>query len=119
VVVVKNKLKNMIKLRSRLTVYVPSTKNVKESIDNEKYVDNCAKMLSEYFGGATSTPAIGYWLSESHDVVKEKTVMVFAYANDSDLDKHIDDVVSWCEKLKKELSQEAIALEVNGDMYFI
>lgn len=113
------KLLNAFKLSSKLTVYIPATANVNEAIDNKEYVDQCATLLSDYFGGATSTPALGYWTSAEAGLVKENTTLVFAYCGDSDLAEHLDKVVDFCENLKKELSQEAIALELNGEMYFI
>lgn len=114
-----SKLQNMIELSSRLTVYVPSTINVNEKINNKKYVDATASLLSSFFGGATSTNAQGYWISPSIGLVREKSTMVFAYCNESSLESHIDDVVTHCEELKRELRQDAIALEINGKMYFI
>ena len=117
---IKNaKLKNMIELSSRLTIYVPSTININEEIDTTKQINETASKLSELFGGATSTAASGYWLSPSAGLVKENTTMIFAYCREAELEKYLDDVIAHCEKLKQELSQDAIALELNGKMYFI
>ena len=113
------KLMNMFKLSSKVTVYIPSTKNINETINNTEHVNNCASLLSECFGGATSTPALGYWMSNTVGLVKESTTMVFAYASDTDLQTNIEKVITFCENLKVELSQDAIALEINGEMYFI
>jgi len=115
----KKELKNMFKLSSKVTVYIPATININKEIDNTPYVDRCATLLSDCFGGATSTPALGYWTSPTAGLVKEKTVMVFAYASDSDLQEKIEQVIDFCEELKSELTQDAIAMEINGDMYFI
>lgn len=52
-------------------------------------------------------------------LVKEKTTMVFAYASEKDLRNKLDQVIDLCEDLKKEMTQDAIALEVNGEMFFI
>lgn len=71
------KLKNMFKLSSKVIVYIPSTINITEEIDNTKHVNECAGLLSDCFGGATSTTAIGYWQSATAGLVKEKTTMVF------------------------------------------
>ena len=76
-------------------------------------------MLAGFFGGATSTEAAGYWISPSAGLVSEKSTMIFAYCSEADLDKYINNVVEYCEKLKTELKQDAIALELNGKMYFI
>ena len=113
------KLLNAFKLSSKLTVYIPSTNNINEPIDNTQYVNTCASLLSKCFGGATSTPALGYWLSPSTGLVKENTTMVFAYCAEKDLQNNLDKVVEYCEQLKQILSQDAIALEINGEMYFI
>jgi hypothetical protein len=112
------KLANAFKLSSKITLYVPATIHEKE-VDNTAFVDDAAKLFSACFGGSTSTPALGYWLSGSVGLIKEKTTIVFAYCNDSDLQANIDKVVTFCENLKTDLQQEAIALEINGEMYFI
>ena len=45
--------------------------------------------------------------------------MVFAYCKDQDLEEKIDIIITELETLKTELKQEAIAMEINGEMYFI
>ena len=98
---------------------MPATNGVDTATDNTAQVKRVASALSEYFGGATSTPALGYWLSPVAGLVAENTTVVFAYASDADLQQHIEEVVSLCEELKNEMGQEAVALEINGEMYFI
>lgn len=115
----KNALSALIPLKSKITVYVPATVNVDTSIDNTPYVERVARTLSNAFGGATATPAAGYWVSNDGALVAEKTTMVFAYCSTDDAEKYIDDIVGLCYSLKKEMAQEAIALEYNGNMYFI
>lgn len=112
-------LKQCLKLSSKVTVYVPATQGVNAATDNKEQVKATAALLSECFGGATSTPALGYWLSPVAGLVAETTTVVFAYANDAALQQNIGRVVDYCEKLKGEMGQEAVALEINGDMYFI
>ncbi len=113
------KLKNMFKLSSKITVYIPSTMDIDKTIDNSAYVDAAATLLSNCFGGATSTNALGYWTSPTKGLVKEKSTMVFAYCTTDDLNEHIEKVVDFCEAMKAELKQDAVALELNGEMYFI
>lgn len=112
------RLKNIFKLSSKITLYIPSTKEVNREIDNAEHVEQAAKLLSWLFGGSTSTPGLGYWISNK-GLVREKVDLVFAYASEKDLKEKIDQVVDYAERLKKELSQESIALEINGEMYFI
>lgn len=110
------KLEKLFTLSHKVTVYVPSTMDINKEIDNAEYVDEVATLLSSLFGGATSSQAIGYWNSQTAGLVKEKTVIVFAFAES--LEK-IDLVIDKCEELKEKLKQDAIALEIDGQMYFI
>lgn len=113
------KLQNMFKLSSKVTVYVPTTKDINVVCDTSEWVDACATLLSNCFGGATSTETLGYWTSPTAGLVKEKSIMVFAYCSDADLQDKIETVLDFCEAMKAELGQDAIALEINGEMYFI
>ena len=113
------KLKNMFKLSSKITVYIPSTVDINQTTNTQKYIDNCAVLLAENFGGATSCETLGYWVSPKAGLVKERSTMVFAYCSDKDLQEKTDNIVDFCEKMKTELKQDAIALEINGEMYFI
>ena len=54
------RLKNVFSLSSKVTVYVPATININKEIDNKEFVDRAATLLSDCFGGATSTDALGY-----------------------------------------------------------
>lgn len=114
-----SKLQNLVKLSSKVTVYIPSTTDIDKPIDNTPYVDGVASKLSAMFGGATSTPALGMWVSPTAGLVKEHTTIVYAYCTDADLQEHIEQVIEICENLKTELKQDAISLEINGEMYFI
>ena len=114
-----NRLKAMFSLKSKITVYIPATVNINETIDNTEFVNKAATLLSECFGGATSTEALGYWVSDTAGLVKENTTRVFAYAGEDDLKKNLDKVIDFCQDLKTEMKQDAVALELNGEMFFI
>ena len=113
------KFKNLISLNHRICVYVPSTQGVSTQADNSKYVEATAELLSNCFGGATSTQAIGYWISDNEGLVKEHPVLVYAYAKEEDFIQYIDLIIDFCNQLKEDLQQEAISLEVDNQLYFI
>lgn len=113
------KLKQLFKLSSKVTIYVPATAAVDQAVDNTEQVRETAALLSRLFGGATSTPALGYWLSPAVGLVAENTTVVFAYASDAALQEHIGEVVEHCEHIKTAMGQEAVAMEINGEMYFV
>lgn len=114
-----SRLEKLFTLSHKITVYVPATMNDENgahAIDNTKYVDQIASILSENFGGATSTDAIGFWFSDSRGLERENTRLVFAFAESFD---NINPIIDWCEWLKSELNQDAIAIELDNVIYFI
>ena len=75
---INKKLEKLQPLRHRVAVYVPGTNGVNTAADNARYVQMAAATLSNLFGGATATPAIGYWMSDAAVLVEEKTPLVYA-----------------------------------------
>lgn len=114
------KLKNAIKLSHRVAVYVPS--RTEQGGAAESFADEAATLLSGLFGGATSSDAVGYWVHDSGplvgSLVRESVRLVFAYA-EALTEESVDAVVALCEKIKREAQQEAVALEIDGELYLI
>lgn len=114
-----NKLEGKIVLENTVKVYVPSTVNVdKVMVDNSKFVDVALAEMSEAFGGATSQNGVGCWMSERLGLVKENVTIVYSYV-DKLTDDTINKVVGLAEWIKAEMSQEAVAIEINGKGYLI
>lgn len=112
-------LKNCICLGSIVKIYVPSTYNINENLDCSAWIDKTLTFLAEKFGGATASEALGAWLSLEKGLVKERITVVFAYTTSNDLSENINSVYDFCIEMKEKLKQESIALEVNGELYFV
>lgn len=112
-------LKHCIKLSSSIKIFVPSTINVNEIADTQKNVDKTLRFLSSICGGATASNALGTWISSSGELVKEGVTLVIAYTNQSVLEANIEHIIDFCIAMKIELTQEAIAMEINNELYFI
>ena len=106
-------------LNSKVAIYVPSTMNVNETCDNTEYVKNTIKQLSTWFGGATATPAIGGWVSAAGEVVVENVSIVYAFCTTEQLQAHAEGIIALCESIKHEMGQEAVTLEINGQVKFV
>lgn len=112
-------LKFKFDLDSKVAIYVPSTLNVNEQTDNTAQVMNIIRKLSTLFGGATASDAVGGWVSESGETVIEKVKIVYSFCTSDQLKEHISTIIEICEDLKREMSQEAITLEINGQVKFV
>lgn len=112
-------LDKLFVLASKVTVFVPATVHTDKASSNAAQVKATAELLTQLFGGATSSAAIGYWKSAISGLVKEKTTIVFAYCGQEALEANIEQLIEHCNTMKKAMDQESIALEVNGSMYFV
>ena len=106
-------------LNSKVAIYVPSTMNVNEECDNTQYVKNTIKQLSTWFGGATATPAIGGWVSAAGEVVVENMSIVYSFCTTEKLQEYAADIIELCKTIKHEMRQEAVTLEINGQVKFV
>lgn len=112
-------LKFKFDLDCRVAIYVPSTVNVNEPTDNKAQVLNTIKRLSELFGGATASEAVGGWVSQAGETVLERVTIVYAFCTSDQLHKHFNDVYGIAVGIRDEMKQEAVTLEVNGQVKFV
>ena len=75
--------------------------------------------MAERFGGATCKIVNGVWLSDRVGLVGEVVYVVYSYLTQSDMTRYLDEVVDYLKGLKRELNQEAMALEINRKLTLI
>lgn len=113
-----NALKGQFHLDNVVKIYVPSTYNVDQPIDNTPYVNKSLEIFSKMFGGATAIEGTGAWVGDNNQLIKEKVTIVYSFAENLNK-KTINEVVAYAKSLKEEMKQSSVSLEVNGKMYFI
>lgn len=116
---VEQELRNLFSLSSHVRVYVPSTVDVDVQVDTAGQVEDVKRCLAGWFGGATAYNALGSWMAGSGGLVEEGVTIVEAYCTEAQLSEHITDVTKLARHLKTVLRQEAIAIEVQHQLYFI
>jgi CRP-like cAMP-binding protein len=104
---------------NQVSIYIPTTVDVNQSIDTTAYVERTLAFLGQRFGGATTNQARGVWNSAEAGLVGEDIHIVRSYATQADVDNHLQDVLDYMEQLKQELRQEAMALEINHKLLLI
>ncbi|MGF1533294.1 MAG: Crp/Fnr family transcriptional regulator [Bernardetiaceae bacterium] len=104
----------------QIAIFIPTTVDIDQHIDTHSYVERTSNFLAERFGGATSTQqATGVWNSQTAGLVGETVYIVHTYTTQTDMNKYLDEVIDFIKILKKELRQEAMALEVNKKLTLI
>jgi hypothetical protein len=114
-------LQNLIKLAQNVKVFVPSTTAVNKAGDELQgvYVRKFMELMSAEFGGSTSYRAIGAWLSTTEGLVTENVTIVEGFAPDATSEKGLNKVLKLAAKMKRAMGQEAIAIQVNGDLFLL
>ncbi len=104
-----------------ISLYIPTTIDVNATIDATPYVERTLAFLGERFGGATTTAlqARGVWNSAEVGLVGESIHIVRSYASQADLNAHLPSIFDYVEALKRELRQEAMAIEINQKLMLI
>lgn len=104
---------------NHIGIFIPTTFDVNTYFDTTPYIDRTLAFLGERFGGATSEEVKGIWNSEEIGLVGETLFKVHAYATSRDIKEYLDEVVEYIREIKKELKQEAMAMEINQKLTLI
>lgn len=108
-----------LSLTQTVAIFIPSTVDVDQIVENEVQVQAALSFLGHLFGGATSSDAEGVWQSEESGLVIEKVSIVRSFASEKALKKHLDDVIAFASQIKEEMKQEAVAIDVNNELVLI
>jgi CRP-like cAMP-binding protein len=102
-----------------VAIYIPTTTDGNQPLDTTRFVEEAKSFMGQRFGGATGKPASGVWYSEKLGMVNEVVYHIHSYTTPEQLNRHLDEVVSYIRALKQTLRQEAMALEVNNRLTLI
>lgn len=97
-----NALKGQFHLDNVVKIYVPSTYNVDQPIDNTPYVNESLETFSNMFGGATAIEGTGAWVGDNNQLIKEKVTIVYSFAESLNK-KKVNEVVAYAKSLKEEI----------------
>lgn len=108
-----------LSLTHSIGIFIPSTLDVNQEIDNTPQVQSALSFLGKVFGGATSSEAEGVWRSEESGLVTEQVTIVRTFVSERSLQKHLDDVIEFATNLKVEMKQEAVAIDVDNQLVLV
>jgi CRP-like cAMP-binding protein len=116
---VVNTLIDRLERVHQIGVFIPTTIQTNQTADTTAYVQRTLSFFAERFGGATSRQADGVWNSVEEGLIGERVYFVFSYVTQEALSLHIDEVIEYVKVLKKELTQEAMAIEIDDKLTLI
>lgn len=108
-----------LSLNHEVSLFVPSTMDVSQQVDNSQQVRAALSFLGNLFGGATSSNAEGAWRSEEEGLVTEQVTIVRTFVSRKALDTHLDDVINFATHLKQAMKQEAVAISVDSQLILV
>ena len=116
---VVSKLVDRVERVHQISAFIPGTVDVDKPIDTKEYVKKTMEYFGATFGGATSSQAQGVWNSDTSGIVNEAVHIVISYVTEDDLSRYLDEVIEFIKKIKNELHQEAMAIEINKKLVLI
>lgn len=108
-----------LSLNHSIGIFVPSTVAVDQSVDNQAQVQAALSFLGGLFGGATSSNAEGVWQSTDGNLVVEQVTIVKTFVSKKSLEQYLDEVITFATKLKKDMRQEAVAIDVDNQLILV
>ena len=108
-------------LEHRVAVYMPGTTRVDQGLpanEHDRWVSVAAEFLSGLFGGATTTRVNGWWVTEQGNLVSETVTVIYAFCSDLSL-TDLQAVRQLAELVKLALEQESVAVEIDGELFFV
>jgi CRP-like cAMP-binding protein len=106
-------LANRLGRTNQIGIYVP----VKG--EQSQHVSRVMAFLGERFGRAAGYPSAAVSGKEPVGMAGDKIYLIQTYVTKADMDRHLGDVLAFVEKLKTELDQDVMALEVNRNVMLI
>lgn len=100
-------------------IFIPSTIDVDLEVDNSIPVQRALTFLGQRFGGATSSDAEGVWQSDNSGLVTERITVVRTFVSRRDLHAHLESVIAFAADLKREMRQEAVAIDVDSHLVLV
>ncbi len=118
---IENTFKNFARLPARVAIYVPGTSGpaAADPALAERMTAETAAALSDLFGGATISLAAGAWMSADCGLIREDVQIVYSFAALDDLNNHAAEILQLAQRVKREMQQEAVSVEINGALYLI
>ncbi len=118
----KNPLQGLVSKAERVAVYIPTTMHDQPA--SEQVVayqrEKVAEMLSRWFGGFTEITGMGGWYSEqTGKLIRETVYIVYAVAEAKAIKRIIPRLVEVARSIAVAMEQEAVAIEVSGETYFV
>lgn len=106
-------------LQNSVSIYVPSTISINQHFENTETVQDILMEMSQIFGGCTATESAGCWATKNKGLVTESITICKSFCDDSVLKGNLNLIIEICKGLCNDLKQEAVSLEVNGNLYFV
>lgn len=113
------KFSEMDSLATKVAIYVPSTIDIDNPVNNSDMVEKTAIFLSDLFGGCTAFEASGFWIDSNKKLIKESPVVVYAYTTAAKAQEAETKIIEYVQEMKKEMQQECISVEYNNRLYFV
>ncbi len=113
---------NIFTLNHRIAFYVPSTQGLDGKITrvhHETRTRQVAVILTELFGGATTSRNQGYYKANSGQIVVEDVNIVIAFTSDDTLATGSQKLLQLAQNKAQEWRQESILVEIDGKAYLI
>lgn len=104
---------------NQIGLFIPAVLDTNPALDTKTYAEKAVSFLGSLFGTTSNYPSYSLSSSGQSGAAAEKFFVVQTHVTKSDIDRRLGDVLTFVEKLKTDLGQEVMALEVNHNVMLV
>ncbi len=102
-----------------LSIFIPSTINISEKIDNSEFVQYSENYLIRFFGNTYTYNSQGSWYSDELKKVIIENITIIQVTLNKVTEQDINIFIDLAKHIKQEMSQEGVSIAINNSLAIV
>lgn len=111
-------LHRQLSLTHTVGIFIPSSIDTNQNADTSTQIEAALQFFDNLFGKTANSEAKDIWQNSSHPVT-EQVVIVRTFVSKQALDSNLDAIIEFAVNLKKDISQEAVAIDIDNQLVLV
>jgi hypothetical protein len=107
------------KTNNTISIFIPSTTNINQKIDNSEFVQYSENYLMRFFGNTYTYNSQGSWYSDELKKVIIENITIIQVTLNKVTEQDINIFVNLAKYIKQEMRQEGVSITINNSLAIV